>query len=93
MTREIVQDRAPTTSTYARAKAPRRPGTVYAYLLTERLRVEQTVPGLLGALARPYVDVVVRALARFRGYRNLLVDLIQYPAGKARRPSNSATGT
>src|SRR5580765_5216839 len=28
MTREIVQERAPTTSTYARAKAPRRPGTV-----------------------------------------------------------------
>ena len=45
----------------------------------ERLRAEQTVPGLLGALARAYVDVVgARSCTISRVIGDLLVDLIQY---------------
>lgn len=53
----------------------------------ERLRVEQTVPGLLGALARAYVDVVgARSCTISRVIGDLLVDLIQYqPEGASQR--------
>lgn len=45
----------------------------------ERLRAEQTVPGLLAALARAYVDVVgARSCTISRVIGDLLVDLIQY---------------
>ena len=46
---------------------------------SERLRAEQTVPGLLGALAQAYVDVVgARSCTISRVIGDLLVDLIQY---------------
>ena len=46
---------------------------------SERLRAEQTVPGLLGTLARAYVDVVgARSCTISRVIGDLLVDLIQY---------------
>ena len=53
----------------------------------ERLRAEQTVPGLLGALARAYVDVVgARSCTISRVIGDLLVDLIQYQQeGEPRR--------
>lgn len=45
----------------------------------ERLRAEQTVPGLLAALARAYVDVLgARSCTISRVIGDLLVDLIQY---------------
>jgi GAF domain-containing protein len=53
----------------------------------ERLRAEKTVPGLLGALARAYVDVVgARSCTISRVIGDLLVDLIQYQQeGEPRR--------
>jgi hypothetical protein len=45
----------------------------------ERLRAETTVPGLLGATARAYVDVLdARACTISRVIGDLLVDLIQH---------------
>jgi GAF domain-containing protein len=45
----------------------------------ERLHAEKTVPGLLGTLARAYVDVLrARSCTISRVIGDLLVDLIQY---------------
>jgi GAF domain-containing protein len=54
-----------------------RPGQVEA--VTERLRAENTVPGLLGATARAYVDLLdAPACTISRVIGDLLVDLMQH---------------
>jgi GAF domain-containing protein len=54
-----------------------RPGQVAA--VTERLRAEKTVPGLLGATARAYVELLdVPACTISRVIGDLLVDLMQH---------------
>src|SRR6266852_5253453 len=71
---------------FHRSEATRRPMSVdqsgQLAIARERLRAEQTVPGLLGATARAYVELLdAPACTISRVIGDLLVDLFQHHEG------------